>query len=296
VLTSGPSGFSRKALIRAIVDNAAITDPQARAIAAAFSHGDTDVAEYAKPAGQTPVEAALALLRRHGSYSPVGNAAYSIESVEGRLTGAGAHLTVRSPMSVRDARALLAHPDLETLDVTDVSAEVLEVLARLPSLKKLTLAIHSNALYLPGAHGVPSPHDAIKVLASFTKLSELTLGYSSKLDDKALKHLEPMTSLERLTASYTNVTGAGIAASSLGQRLVSLSLFGTRQGSADVLALAKLPHLVKLDLSYTGVSASQVLQLAQSSSLQKVRVSTDIDCADLNKQVGRQLFTTASIW
>ncbi len=42
VLTSGPSGFSRKALIRAIVDNAAITDPQARAIAAAFSRGDTD--------------------------------------------------------------------------------------------------------------------------------------------------------------------------------------------------------------------------------------------------------------
>jgi folate-dependent phosphoribosylglycinamide formyltransferase PurN/predicted nucleic acid-binding Zn-ribbon protein len=66
LLTQGPKGSARRPLIADIVKNTAITDAQARAIAAAFSGGadaNDIAAEMVAHRGQTPVEAALALLK-----------------------------------------------------------------------------------------------------------------------------------------------------------------------------------------------------------------------------------------
>jgi hypothetical protein len=273
MLTRGPAGAPRKVLIDAIVQNAEVDDRQARAIAAAFTRGQADLTAVLVP-GQTAVEAALALMRQGGA-GPTLEAAKAIADVKGTFGGSYpyVHLPLRD---VRDARALLTTPQVKRLGLTEVAAEPLALLAQLPSLTELCLY---------GRHS----KDVAKALGSFTSITSLKLYLWRGLGDAAIAHLDALTSLTHLDVSYSSISGQGLGASAVGQRLVSLDLCGTDQGPGDVAALAQLPRLTHLDLSYTGVTAADVLQLAHSTSLEQVTLS-GIDCDALNRQIGRQLF------
>lgn len=197
-----------------------------------------------------------------------------------------AHLPLESLMLLGDtkitAAGLQALSKLPTLtDFTSLMAratsEHVEAIASLSNLRKLELDV--------------APED-LAILAALPELSSLQLRSSTTHDDTALAALSTLPALTVLQLQYSKVTGAGIGASGLADRLTQLNLQGTTQSAADLAALAALPKLTKLVIPRIACAETDLLQLASSTSLQTVSIGDDsgFDIVKLNAAVGRTLF------
>jgi hypothetical protein len=140
--------------------------------------------------------------------------------------------------------------------------------AQLGSLDPLTNLVHLSMLWITGAKNVRD----LAPLARLTKLNSLDL-QDMGIDDKELKHLAGVQSLQRLTLLGTRTTNAGLAHLRQLDNLEFLDLMRTLVDDDGLSVLDHYPRLRGLGLRNTRITDAGVARIATLGMLDRVDLS-----------------------
>lgn len=200
-----------------------------------------------------------------------------------RLTSLKHLATTRYILSDSDAERLAQIQSLESLQVNISSPKQLEILTRLPKLRRLTVLYRGRTYDDLASIGTAKNLDTIAIrcdgditpkymaaLASLPKLKSLYMTGQGSVQTSQLQPIQKLKSLEILAIQFRHIEGP-ISFIDPTQKIKSFALTRAKISRADLAAIAYLPHLRELIfMDVSGLEDPDLQLLAKRQKLDHV--------------------------